>query len=650
MRRGSALAVVAAWTIFLWIVFLLFQYRGQIQSSPVPRYLLGLAASAAVLLVAAGVGAVITGRAPRSASDTIPQTAVGLAALGIAALLLGSAGLIRPYIFWMLLAAGAVLARRNLRLVLRSLRDVTIDGDHRAVWVPFLALAIFAMGVGLVAALAPLTANDALVYHLNIPKIYTANHGLTRLPFNVYANMPHYGEMLYTIVFSLAGEAGAKIFHLLMLLAATAAVYVLASRFVDRRIAVVAGTLFIVQPLVLDHRIVCNVDVMLAYFYLSAAILLLDRDAGRRALRSILPVALLAGFMLGIKYTALIPCATLLLLPALTGQWAWRRTALGIAVAVLVFAPWLVKNAAYVGNPVYPLMEGSFDGANWDRVQSSELISWQRSMGMGRGIIDYLMLPLRISTMGKPGLNYARFDGILNPVFLILLPMALFRRTRETMTILLMFAAGFVFWALTSQQMRFLIPTMALAAAPAGAGLANARAWIGRRKFAILLVLLLLIQISSLLVPDQYGRPVLSGILGDRLAAAAGLESGKDFLGRNVQSYGLFEQMNENIPRGEPVFLVWENRGYYLDRPYFADSFFEASTLMRMVADCDGPEDLKHRISAMGYRYVVVNEMLGDFFSRAYPPRDTALLKTFISDYLAPVRSVNRLTLYTLKD
>jgi hypothetical protein len=488
------------------------------------------------------------------------------------------------------------------------------------------------------------------VYHLNIPKIYAESAGLVRLPHNAYANMPHYGEMLYTMFFSVAGEAGAKLFYYFVLLLAAGAVYVLASRLVDRRLALVGAALFLVQPLLIDHRIICNVDVLLAFFYLAAVTLLVDGTGKKAVSRYILSVALIAGFMLGIKYTAILPCATLLVIPAFSGSRTWKRALLGIGIALLVFAPWAVKNEIHVGNPVYPLLEETFNGSHWEQVQSDRLIAWQRSMGMGRSAADYLLLPVHISTGGKPGVNYTRFDGTLNPVLLILIPFALFKRRRRTCALILMGAAGLVFWASTSQQLRFLIPTMGLAAVLAAIALGNLRAWLGRRRFAVLLILLLLIEITSLLVPDQYGRPVLSGILGDRLPVVLGLESRRSFLQRNIQSYGLFEQMNENLPPGEPVFMVWENRGYYLDRPYFADSFYEASTVMTMMAASANAEQLKQTVAGMGYRYVVVNEMLGEFFSRAYPPRDVGVLKDFTSRHLTQVHSVNRLNLYTIAD
>jgi 4-amino-4-deoxy-L-arabinose transferase-like glycosyltransferase len=430
----------------------------------------------------------------------------------------------------------------------------------------------------------------------------------------------------------------------------TLAVYSLARRFVDRKLAVTAAGLFLVQPLLLDHRVVGNIDIMLAYFYICSIILAFDVLRVKPGLRSYLAVSALAGFMLGLKYTSLVLSLSLILVPVLAypGRLNYKRLVIGVIVAMLVFAPWAVKNQAYIGNPVHPLLESRFDGDNWDRVQESQLVQWQRSMGMGRGFLDYLLLPFNVSIRGRPGLNYRRFDGTIGPLLLILLPLALLRRERARLALIAMALAGFVFWALTSQQLRFLIPTIAVLSVLASTGISNLRDYIGSRLTAAVLVVIILIGISSIAMPNQYGRQFLSDAFGERLGAVTGLEPRKDYLGRNLQSFDIFEYINRRIPRHEPIFLIWENRGYYLDHPYFADSFFEASTLMRMVSEAPDSKALKARIGALGYRYVVVNNLLGEAFLRYYPPEQARTLGAFINDHLKPVHSSNRITLYSI--
>jgi hypothetical protein len=582
--------------------------------------------------------------------DLLPACATGLVVMGISTLVLCSLGVMKPFIAWLLVGLVTGVSIRQVASVLRRIASASFSGFD-----PVDAVIIAVMGFALVACLisclAPLTANDALVYHLNIPKIYASSGALSRLPSNVYANMPHYGEILYTLFYSAAGETGAKIFYFFLVAGAAAAVYSLARRFVERRWAVIAASVFLVQPLVLDYRIICNVDMLLAFLYVSAIIIAFDTWKSNERARSLLVVSLLAGFMLGIKYTAIAPCVSLLAVPlARPGRQRDRRLVVaGIIIAAAVFGPWLVKNETYVGNPFYPLLEGTFDGSNWESLQGTQLVSWQRGMGMGRGLADYLLLPFNISTKAKAGLNYSRFDGTMTPVLLILIPLIFLKKRREISVLAVMAAIGFVFWAFTAQQLRFLVPTLAVLAVMAGIGFSNLSERIGKKWIGVTVLLIILIEVCSLVVSDQYGRPFLSNAFGDRLPVVTGMETRRQYLQRVVQPFSMFEHINGSLPANEPVLLIWENRAYYLDRPYFADSFFEASTLARMASDARTPAALKHKIKQRGYRHVVVNDMLGEVFSRRYQPQEMAVIKGLIVDHLEPLHSSNRLTLYALK-
>jgi len=129
-----------------------------------------------------------------------------------------------------------------------------------------------------------------------------------------------------------------------------------------------------------------------------------------------------------------------------------------------------------------------------------------------------------------------------------------------------------------------------------------------------------------------------------------GFESKHDYLARTLQPYDIFTYANINLPPDEPVLLVWENRAYYLDHPYIADSFFEASSLVRLAEMSQTASDLKHRITSMGIRYVLVNDLLGQVFSRRYSARSINLLKELIGRYMQPIHSSNKLTLYEIVD
>ena len=650
MKRGFTLTMTLAWFAVVAGCFAFYQFGGLERANPFGDYAASAIKVLAIAAVASALGLRLVGSAKPGLGDLVVGLAVGLAGAGIAALALAALGLLRPYVIWPLVVVTGVLTRGGLRAIASALRRSAPAGlePMEAVLAGLVGCAAL---VALAGSLAPLTANDALVYHLNIPKIYSAASGLVKLPLSAYANMPHYGETVYALFYSVAGETGARMAYLVMLAGATLAVFALARRLAPRWLAAGAAAIFLVQPLVLDGRVVCNVDVLLAYIYIAAVILLLDAPRSGTQTRRMLVAGGLAGFMLGIKYSALAPCLSLVAVPlaAWPARPGARHLLVGAAVALTVFAPWLIKNQAYVGNPFYPVFERTFDGANWDASQEDALVGWQRSMGMGRGVSDYLALPLNASTRGKPAMNYAFFDGTMTPLVLALFPLALIRRSRRTLTLAGMAAALFIFWAATSQQLRFLLPAIALGAALGAAGLANLAAAAGARSARIVLGFAAAAAGLALIVPDQYGRPFAPAALAERLPVVLGLETRQQYLERNLQSYALFDHIGKTLPPGEPVFLVWENRGYYLPNPYFADSFFEASTAMRLVAASSDADQLARSIGAMGYRYVVVNDLLGEVFSRYYPPAEVAKLKAFIADHLEAVKTANKMTLYALR-
>jgi 4-amino-4-deoxy-L-arabinose transferase-like glycosyltransferase len=650
MKMKLGLPAALGWFAAISAAFAYYQFSGLEKASPFGDYLVSALKVLAILMVAAALGLRLVAPERPRLRDVVVGTTVGLALLGIATLALAAVKMLRPYVAWPLMVAAGALARRQLAALLTLVRRPNLSA-LAPLEAALAGLLAFAALLTLANCLAPITATDALVYHLNIPKIYTAASGLVRMPYTVYANMPHYGEMLYALFYVLAGETGAKLAYFAIVVGATLAVYVLARRLAPRNLAMGAAAVFLVQPLVLDGRIVCNVDILLAYFYVSAIILLLDGLGNQAHLRQVLPVGLLAGFMLGVKYTAIAPVVSLAAVPLVASarRPALKPLMLAGLIALAVFAPWLIKNQAYVGNPFYPVFERTFDGAHWDPVQETELVRWQRNMGMGREFSKYLALPFNVSTRGKPAMNYMFFDGTLTPLALILFPLVFLRRSRKVLTLAAMAAGVFFFWSVTSQQSRFLIPAVALGAALGAAGLAHLATGAGPRAARVVLGLAVIVMAGSLIVPDQYGTPFAAGTLAGKLPVDLGLESRQQYLARSIQSFSMFDYVKRTLPPREPVFLVWENRTYFLDNPYFADSFFEASAVMRLVAASRDGADLARAVRRMGFKYVVVNDLLGEFFSRYYPPAEVAKLKDFVANHLDAVSTSNRMTLYKVR-
>jgi hypothetical protein len=211
--KGGVILLLAVIILGLaWAAFLFYQNQDHIQENHAAEYFLSALSVLALLLVATGLGSLLSGSAGRPGSVLI-ACALGLAVLGLGVFGLAAAGLLSRASVWVLVALlGGLSARRIARLLTRA---GALGPAERPGWLTACFLLIIALGLiaCLISCLAPLTANDSLVYHLNIPRIYLSEGGMARLPHNAYANMPHNGEILYTMAYAAAGETGAKLFY-----------------------------------------------------------------------------------------------------------------------------------------------------------------------------------------------------------------------------------------------------------------------------------------------------------------------------------------------------------------------------------------------------------------------------------------------------
>ena len=68
-------------------------------------------------------------------------------------------------------------------------------------------------------------------------------------------------------------------------------------------------------------------------------------------------------------------------------------------VTAFFLVPWWARNFHYTGNPVAPFFMqifGGEDGINWDSHRSALQFQYYQSFGMGRGLMDFLLLPVNL--------------------------------------------------------------------------------------------------------------------------------------------------------------------------------------------------------------------------------------------------------------
>jgi len=387
--------------------------------------------AAAVAAAAAGWGAwptVWLGFRRRSpAQQFCIATALGLGLLSIITLVLGVTGSLSRPVAWVLAAAGGLwgLSRLYLsqepgkrgpadalsahastgqqpgRREVKSSAVPTRDAPPGVRSLVLFALAV-PLAIGLFSASLPpgmlwqeeANGYDVLEYHLQGPREYYDAGRIKFLPHNVYASFPQQMEMLYLLLMYLAGDVyaaaiPAQLLHVSCGVLAVVALGCWARPGWGRWLVVaVAGS----TPWLAHVGCLAYVENGMLFFAAVAAGVVADhyREKPDVDWRTALAAGLCAGLAGGCKYTALVFIAVGLGLAwCLTMRAAFKlrmqRTALFGIGTLLAFSPWLVRNGAFTGNPVYPFAYKRFDGKAWSTAQAEQWSAGHRLDASGFG-------------------------------------------------------------------------------------------------------------------------------------------------------------------------------------------------------------------------------------------------------------------------
>jgi len=436
--------------------------------------------------------------------------------------------------------------------------------------------------------LRPQISWDSNVYHLTVPRLYLEHGGFKRIPFNVYSNWPLNTQMLYALAMTAKDYVLAKSVHFAFGLATLLLVYRLVKDEARAWAGWLAGILFLVNPVVLDEFRTAYVDLSFAFFLLLAFALIHFWLEERGAQTRLLVLAgVFCGVAGGIKPTGITGAISLLgvYLVASWRQGRGSQQILGglariVVPAGLVMAPWVIKTWIMTGNPVYPFLYPALGGPEWSAGLTDQFKEWQQGMGMGRGWLDYLLLPIRVILAGDRG--YEHFDGRLSPLWLVLIPLALLFGRRRALVTRSLGVAGiyFFFWSVSSQQMRFLIPVVPFLAIASALSLVE----VGRRlkekarpffewSVSLVAVATLGLVFSSMVMPSG-------------MAFRQYLEQGDDIMQSAV--HPVYRFIEEELPADARLLFLNTNHGYFCRRNFVADSFFEASQINDLLQAEEG--------------------------------------------------------------
>ncbi len=528
---------------------------------------------------------------------------LGMLAYGMLALgLLG--GLYRPAGVGLLLLLLAVGGRQH-QMMAREVQDTFRRGVRVSPWgwavtVLFLLLAL----IPLVGVWTPPSASlewDSLSYHLADPKLYFQAHRIYYIPWESHSNFAFTAEMWY--LFSLmergteAGVPLAKLFHFTCGVGACLAVYAFGARHLSPKVGVLAAGMLASTPLVVWEAGIAYADLAGMFF----AILTLLAVASGMAMqdeRWLRLGAVLIGLTLSTKATALAMLALLALgllfwwmrSPRQTWPRAIGKAAVWCVLALVVGSPWYIKSTVYTGNPIYPFYYQIFGGRGFSAALAKAYDVSNANFGVTyetpakdnpatdpklvRSPDMAVLAPWNLTMYLLPGhaLPNPAFrpfnDGsgqfplaALSPLLLAALFFAAFCRGAPAVVKALGLYALFsvCLWFVTSQQVRYLIPTLPVLCFLAAWVLV--RAWEGRWRARYALGAL---GVCSLAFTFYLGV----GLLVLEAPAAFGWQPPARYLERDVSGYPVMQFINTQLSANAKVILYGNPLGFYCDKTY----------------------------------------------------------------------------------
>jgi hypothetical protein len=448
-------------------------------------------------------------------------------------------------------------------------------------------------------------------------------------------------QLLFALGMLVQDHVLAKLLMVLFLVILCAAVYEFTTKNHSRFAASIAVSLLLANEVVLWEVQVAYIDIAYAlYFFLAFVLAVQYLDETRTAW--LILAGAFCGVVAGTKMNGifgLISIAGVIATSLLAGRpWSGFRDLLAViramailAIVTLLFVlPWLVKNYLYTGNPVYPLFYEVFGGPYWSARLGEDFLMWQRSIGMGRTAGDYLLLPARIFLQAD--WDYRYFVGRLNAIWVVVIPVTcLFVRNAVVRRCLVGAGIFFCLWAATTQEIRYLIPVVPLLSCAAGIAFARA-----------------VDSLSGALsrIPSRAGRgaQTLRPVVG--LAVAAAIQAMLLWMARGAarnawvllstvlggQSVDLhsavpeaFRFINTQAHSSAKVMLLNTNQGFYLDREFVSDSFFEASQLSELFWKNPTISGIASVFQTLGITHVLVH--VPNKWDVRYPPALDLFLK-----------------------
>jgi len=523
----------------------------------------------------------------------------GTAVLSLLATMLAATGLLHPAILIALLGAFAVSA------VLVLLRGGTPTSPWASgpVW-PWALLAAPAL-VQFLGITAPPVFYDTLGYHLAFPQRWLMAGGWIEFPRDAYSYYPSAVDILGTFGLATVGGWGARAIGLAFSWIAALAAGELAGRLGGRRAAWWATALLFLTPSLLQTGPLAVADPGVAAWAGAGLLALLGVDDTRRPGRAVALAGFLAGSAFAGKYlagaTVALPLVAATLF-AVEGPVGRRLRVLPVLAAggALAAVPWLLRNLAWTGDPIYPYLTGLFGVPPAGMNLAGELA---QNGAVASG--PFHNLAATVTALPFRTFHPLQVGGVIGPQWLLLLlPAALLVRGRRSWPLWTAAVAGLLGWGALVQFGRFLLPVLVPLAALLGT--AAARLTLPRRPRDPVAAAILVLLVTVLVWNASAG---LDPLAAERIDVLTGRITDAAYRRHWASYWPAVDPIARIVPREGKVLLVGEARCYGIPRHVIVEDPYRTPLLVELAEASPDDAALRGRLRTLGITHLLVNRL-----------------------------------------
>ena len=597
-------------------------------------HLFDLVAAVTVSFVILSVGYSLTKRTSllfvNSAEHLTFSFFLGTGVVGLLILFIGLLGLLRGWAMLAVLLLALLLTARDLPQLWQSLIRATQTAfDAKVATGVFIAFFAFIV----LRTLTPPHVADELIYHLPVPLQFVQAGRVFPSYDNSLGNQPFLVHMIYAVFLLAGSDIAAKLFSLFLATATAVLLYAFCSRFITRRVGVVAMFAFFASGMIVELAVTTRIDVSLAGMLFACTYAMINYLATRT--RAWLWLSAVSGFSLGIKHTAalwIFLVGILYLVETIRKRETFLKVlqsgVLYTLLALAVASPWYIKNAVWFHNPIYPFVTGEvatfgekgirYFNADDERCLDAHFTSARREIPQIVSAQEQELNDAARSRLKRHPLRVWEFffranaylmaepNQFPNYLFLII-PLAVFLRPVKWIWWLLMLVLGFtVGVTLTSWIARYLVPaypaltivaayTLTMIASRVQSSLSIARIL---PEYVIALLLATIVFMSGAAMNQTNTFRFVSGSI-----------SRHDFLAP-LPYYQPLDFINNQLPQNARLMSVGAQMTYGLNRSYLADETWFTTKWRRLLSQEDSLERVNAQLKAQGFTHILYNPSL----------------------------------------